>query len=93
MTVLFGALLAGAGGAAAGDKTDVVRDLGAVVGRIIGSALACRTSALAPYRSSSISSTARDHGASPQAERSDLTQILDRNVANGRGRRKRSWTD
>ena len=40
--VVFGALLAGAGSAAAGDKTDVVRDLAGRVGPIVGSALACR---------------------------------------------------
>ena len=39
---LFGALLAGTAGAAAGDKTDVVRDLAGRVGPIVGSALACR---------------------------------------------------
>jgi len=39
--VLFSAL-AGTAGAAAGDKTDVVRDLAGRVGPIVGSALACR---------------------------------------------------
>src|SRR3979411_2363372 len=39
---LFSALLAGTAGAAAGDKTDVVRDLAGRVGPIVGSALACR---------------------------------------------------
>src|SRR5260370_7545637 len=40
--LLFSALLAGTAGAAAGDKTDVVRGLAGRVGPIIGSALACR---------------------------------------------------
>src|SRR5260370_42408241 len=39
---LFGALLTGTAGAAAGDKTDVVRDLAGRVGPIVGSASACR---------------------------------------------------
>ncbi len=39
---LFSALLAGTAGAAAGDKTDVVRDLAGRVGPIVGSASACR---------------------------------------------------
>jgi hypothetical protein len=38
--LLFSALLAGTAGAAAGDKTDVVRGLAGRVGPIIGSALA-----------------------------------------------------
>jgi len=40
--VVFGALLASAASAAAGDKTDVVRDLAGRVGPVVGSALACR---------------------------------------------------
>ena len=86
MTVLFGALLAGAGDAAAGDKTDVVRDLAGRVGPIIGSALACRDIARPRIQIIVDKFTAVITEASAnEAERSDLTQILDRNVANGRG--------
>jgi len=73
-------------GRTAGDKTDVVRDLAGRVGPIIGSALACRDIARPEFRSSSTSFTAVIAEASTnEAERSDLTQVLDRNVANGRG--------
>jgi hypothetical protein len=41
MMVVSGALLTGAGGAAAGNQ-DVVRNLAGRVGPVIGSALACR---------------------------------------------------
>jgi hypothetical protein len=41
LSVLFGALLAGAASAAPASNTDVVRDLAGRVGPIIGSALAC----------------------------------------------------
>jgi hypothetical protein len=54
MMVVSGALLAGVGGAAAGDK-EVVRNLAGRVGPIIGSALACRDIARPVFRSSSIS--------------------------------------
>jgi hypothetical protein len=81
MTVLFGALLAGVGGAAAGDKTDVVRDLAGRVGPIIGSALACRDIARPRIQIIVDKFTAVITEASTnEAERS-----LDRNVANGRG--------
>jgi branched-chain amino acid transport system substrate-binding protein len=83
--LLFSALLAGAAGAAPGDKTDVVRDLSGRVGPIVGSALACRDiarpriqvivdkfAAIIPQFSSS------------EAERADLTQLPDRNIADGR---------
>ena len=85
MTVLFGAMLAGAGGAAAGDKTDVVRDLAGRVGPIIGSALACRDIARPRIQIIVDKFTAVIVEASTnEAERSDLTQMLDRSVANGR---------
>jgi len=85
MIVLFGALLAGAGGAAAGDKTDVVRDLAGRVGPIIGSALACRDIARPRIQIIVDKFTAVIVEASTnEAERSDLTQMLDRSVANGR---------
>jgi hypothetical protein len=60
MVVVFGALLVGAGGAAAGNNMDVVRDLAGRVGPIVGSALArvsermCKqVSVSLPYRGDS----------------------------------------
>src|SRR5882724_12686028 len=83
--VVSGALLAGVGGAAAGDK-EVVRNLAGRVGPIIGSALACRDIARPRIQIIVDKFTAVITEASTnEAERSDLTQILDRNVANGRG--------
>ena len=85
MMVVSGALLAGAGDAAAGDK-DVVRNLASRVGPIIGSALACRDIARPRIQLIVDKFTAVITEASTNdAERSDLTQMLDRNVADGRG--------
>src|SRR5712692_6482208 len=82
MTVVFGALLAGA---AAGDKTDVVRDLAGRVGPIVGSALACRDIAR-PRIQVIVDKFAAviTEASSTEAERADLTQSLDRSVADGR---------
>ena len=41
--LMLGTVLAGAAQAAPGDKTDLVRDLAARVGPIIGSAFACQS--------------------------------------------------
>src|SRR5258705_13874646 len=79
---LFSALLAGA---AAGDKTDVVRDLAGRVGPIVGSATACRD--IARPRIQVITdkfAAVIKEAASNEAERSDLTQSFDRSVAEGR---------
>src|SRR5258705_12819773 len=79
---LFSALLAGA---AAGDKTDVVRDLAGRVGPIVGSATACRD--IARPRIQVITDKFADvikEAATNEAERSDLTQSFDRSVAEGR---------
>ena len=85
MTVVFGTLLAGAGGAAAGDKTDVVRDLAGRVGPIVGSALACRDISRPRIQVIVDKFTAViTEASSSEAERSDLTQLLDRSVADGR---------
>jgi branched-chain amino acid transport system substrate-binding protein len=85
MMVVFGALLAG-GSAAAGDKTDVVRDLAGRVGPIVGSALACRDIARPRIQVIVDKFTAViTEASSSEAERSDLTQMLDRSVADGRG--------
>ncbi len=84
MMVVFGALLAG-GSAAAGDKTDVVRDLAGRVGPIVGSALACRDIARPRIQVIVDKFTAViTEASSSEAERSDLTQMLDRSVADGR---------
>src|SRR5450755_5045505 len=83
---LFGALLAGTAGAAAGDKTDVVRDLAGRVGPIVGSALACRDIARPRIQAIVDKFTAVIvEASSNEAERSDLTQSFDRSVADGRG--------
>jgi ABC-type branched-subunit amino acid transport system substrate-binding protein len=82
---LFGALLAGTAGAAAGDKTDVVRDLAGRVGPIVGSASACRD--IARPRIQVITdkfAAVITEAATNEAERSDLTQSFDRSVAEGR---------
>src|SRR6266850_6527476 len=85
MMVVSGALLAGAGDAAAGDK-DVVRNLAGRVGPFIGSALACRDIARPRIQLIVDKFTAViAEAASNDAERSELTQMLDRNVADGRG--------
>jgi ABC-type branched-subunit amino acid transport system substrate-binding protein len=79
------ALLTGAGGAAAGNQ-DVVRNLAGRVGPVIGSALACRDIARPRIQLIVDKFTAViAEAASNDAERSDLTQLLDRNVADGRG--------
>jgi branched-chain amino acid transport system substrate-binding protein len=82
---LFGALLAGTAGAAAGDKTDVVRDLAGRVGPIVGSASACRD--IARPRVQLISDKFAGviaEASSNEAERSDLTLLFERSVADGR---------
>src|SRR5450755_366851 len=87
LTILFfSALLAGTAGAAAGDKTDVVRDLAGRVGPIIGSASACRD--IARPRIQVIVDKFKaviTEASSNEAERSDLTQSFDRSIADGRG--------
>jgi ABC-type branched-subunit amino acid transport system substrate-binding protein len=83
---LFSALLAGTAGAAAGEKTDVVRDLAGRVGPIVGSALACRDIARPRIQAIVDKFTAVIMEASSnETERSDLTQSFDRSVADGRG--------
>src|SRR6266536_3916221 len=83
---LFSALLAGTAGAAAGDKTDVVRDLAGRVGPIVGSASACRDIARPRIQTIVDKFTAVIvEASSNEAERSDLTQSFDRSVADGRG--------
>jgi branched-chain amino acid transport system substrate-binding protein len=82
--LLLGVLLAGEAGAASGN-TDVVRDLTRRVGPVIGSALVCpditrsRIQAIVDKFAAVISAAS-----SNEAERFDLTQQLDRSVAEGR---------
>jgi ABC-type branched-subunit amino acid transport system substrate-binding protein len=83
---LVSGLLVGATGASAGDRTDVVRELAGRVGPVIGSALACpdiarsRIQAIIDKFSNVITAASTN-----EAGRSDLTQMLDRTVADGRG--------
>jgi branched-chain amino acid transport system substrate-binding protein len=86
MTILIGVLLASAASAAPGDKTDVVRDLAGRVGPIVGSALACQDIARPRIKVIVDKFTAViKEASSNEAERDDLTQLLDRSVAEGRG--------
>jgi branched-chain amino acid transport system substrate-binding protein len=82
---MLGALLAGSATAATGDNANVVRDLAGRVGPIIGSASACpdiarpRVQFIADKFQQVIRETA-----SNEAERDDLSRLLDRYVADGR---------
>jgi ABC-type branched-subunit amino acid transport system substrate-binding protein len=84
MTVLVSVLLAGAASAAPGN-TDVVRDLAGRVGPIIGSSLACTDIARPRIQAivDKFSAVIRE-ASSNEAERDDLTQLLNRSVADGR---------
>jgi branched-chain amino acid transport system substrate-binding protein len=86
MTIFYSALLVGASAQAhAAGKADIVRDLAGRVGPIIGSASACVD--IARPRINSIvekfTAVIRE-SASSDAERGDLTRLLDRSVAEGR---------
>src|SRR5215212_2289868 len=72
--------------AAPGDKIDLVRDLAGRVGPIIGSALACPDVTRPRIQSviEKFAAVIRD-AASSEAQRSDLAQLFDRSVADGRG--------
>jgi branched-chain amino acid transport system substrate-binding protein len=85
IALLFGALLAGAAAAAPGSNTDVVRDLAGRVGPIVGSALAC-TDIARPRIQAIVDKFAAviKEASSNEAERNDLTQLLNRSVADGR---------
>ena len=78
-------LLAGAANAVAASNTDVVRDLAGRVGPIVGSALACPDIAR-PRIQVIVDKFAAviKQASSNEAERDDLTQLLDRSVADGR---------
>ena len=87
---LFGALLAGTAGAAQVGaaqvgSAEVVRDLAGRVGPVVGSALAC-TDITRPRIQAIVDKFAAviREAASSEAERDDLTQLLNRSVADGR---------
>ena len=84
MALLVSALLASAASAAPGN-TDIVRDLAGRVGPIIGSALAC-TDIARPRIQAIVDkfSAVIKEASSNEAERDDLTQLLNRSVADGR---------
>ena len=82
---LLSAFFITAAEAAPGDKMELVRDLAGRVGPVIGSALAC-PDVTRPRIQSVIEKFAaliRD-AASNEAQRSDLAQLFDRSVADGR---------
>ena len=85
-SLLLSAFFLTAAEAAPGDKIEMVRDLAGRVGPVIGSALAC-PDVTRPRIQSVIEKFAaliRD-AASNEAQRSDLAQLFDRSVADGRG--------
>jgi branched-chain amino acid transport system substrate-binding protein len=84
-TILLGALLVTAAGAAPGDDLSVVRELAGRVGPIVGSASACRE--IAPGRIQAIVdkfTAVIGEASSNEARRGELKQLFDRNVADGR---------
>jgi branched-chain amino acid transport system substrate-binding protein len=84
--VLVSSLLAGVTSASAGDKPEIVRQLASRVGPIVGSAFACPDIARPRIQVIIDKFTAVIAAASSnEAERSDLTQLLDGSVAEGRG--------
>src|SRR3982074_2440692 len=82
---LFGALLTGTAGAAAGDKNDVLRDLAGRVGPIVGSASGPPGNARPrrPLISDKFAGVIAE-ASSNETERSDLTLLFERSVADGR---------
>ena len=82
---LVSAFLTTAAEAAPGDKADLVRDLAGRVGPVIGSALACPEIARPRVQSivEKFASVIREASAN-EAQRSDLAQLFDRSVADGR---------
>jgi ABC-type branched-subunit amino acid transport system substrate-binding protein len=81
IAVLFGAVLASAA-SAAGNNTDVVRDLAGRIGPIVGSALAC-TDIARPRIQTIVDKFAAviREASSNEAERDDLTRLLNRSNA------------
>jgi branched-chain amino acid transport system substrate-binding protein len=85
IALAFGVVLAGSAAAAQGDKVDVVRDLAGRVGPVVGAALACPDIARPRIRSivNKFATVIRE-ASSNEAERTSLTEQLDRTVADGR---------
>lgn len=85
MMIAASVCLATAAGAAPGDNASVVRDLAGRVGPIIGSALACRDIARprVQFIADKFQAVIRE-ASSNEAERDDLSRLLDRYVADGR---------
>jgi len=84
ISILLIAAFAGSASAATADNLTVVRDLAGRVGPIIGSALACRDIARPRVRAIVNNFQAViNQAASSEAERDDLTRLLDRYVAGG----------
>ncbi|WP_407160790.1 ABC transporter substrate-binding protein [Bradyrhizobium sp. STM 3557] len=83
--VLGASLLSSAANAAPGDSLNVVRDLGSRVGPIIGSALACRDIARPRIQViiEKFQAVIRE-ASTTDADRDELTRLLDRYVADGR---------
>ena len=83
---LLSAFFITAAEAAPGDKIELVRDLAGRVGPVIGSALACPdiTRPRIQLVIEKFAAVIRD-AASSEAQRSDLAQLFDRSVADGRG--------
>ena len=83
--ILCGTLLANGASAAPGDNLSLVRDLAGAVGPIIGSALACPN--IARPRVQLIIDRFQvviREASSDEADRADLSRLLDRYVADGR---------
>jgi ABC-type branched-subunit amino acid transport system substrate-binding protein len=92
-TILLGTLISTAASAAPGN-VDVVRDLATRVGPIIGSALACTDIARPRIQTVVDKFVAVIRETAPnEAIRIDLTQVLDRSVADGRGAISSGRTD
>jgi hypothetical protein len=83
---LLSAFFITAAEAAPGDKIELVRDLAGRVGPVIGSALACPDIARSRIQLviEKFAAVIRD-ATSNEAQRSDLAQLFDRSVADGRG--------
>ena len=83
--IVLGAAFVSTASAAPGDNINIVRDLAGRVGPIIGSALACRDIARPRVQliADKFQAVIRE-ASSNEAERDDLTRLLDRYVADGR---------
>jgi ABC-type branched-subunit amino acid transport system substrate-binding protein len=94
IAAFLGALLATAADAASVENLNIVRDLAGSVGQVIGSALACQDIARPRIRIIADKfQTVIETTASNEAERNELSQLLDRHVADGRGAVSAGRTD